>query len=69
VPSRFKHGFCAQLVMMCYEQPNTFTGEDMVELHVHGSVAVIARLMSVLPNIEGIREAKPGEFTKARNPH
>jgi tRNA modification GTPase len=54
---------------MCYEQPNTFTGEDMVELHVHGSVAVIARLMSVLPNIEGIREAKPGEFTKARNPH
>ncbi len=44
--------------------PNTYTGEDMVEFHVHGSKAVISELQNVISNFRGCRLAEPGEFTK-----
>ena len=43
--------------------PNSFTGEDCVELHVHGSVAVIEKLTSELYSL-GLRQAEAGEFTR-----
>ncbi len=43
--------------------PATFTGEDMVELHVHGGRAVSAALFEVLSFL-GLRMAEPGEFTR-----
>ena len=42
----------------------SITGEDLVELHLHGSVAVIDELFLFFSNIKGFRAAEPGEFTK-----
>ncbi len=44
--------------------PASFTGEDVVEFHVHGSRAVIAALTDVLSGMPGLRLAEPGEFTR-----
>jgi tRNA modification GTPase len=44
--------------------PHTVTGEDMVELHLHGSRAVVAAVMARLGCVAGLREAGPGEFTR-----
>ena len=44
--------------------PASFTGEDVVELHVHGGLAVIDGVLSALGRLEGFRLAEPGEFTR-----
>ena len=44
--------------------PGSATGEDVAEFHVHGSPAVVGRLLSVLCSLEGVRPAEPGEFTR-----
>tara|TARA_Y100000590_G_C15730241_1_gene1016701 strand:+ start:684 stop:2015 length:1332 start_codon:yes stop_codon:yes gene_type:complete len=51
-------------IVIWFPGPNSYTGEDMAELHVHGSRAVIEALQSSLSNIQGCRLAEPGEFTK-----
>lgn len=52
-------------VCMCaiFRAPNSYTGEDIVELYCHGSPTVLAETMQTL-NRQGVRAAKPGEFTK-----
>ncbi|MCI5043325.1 MAG: tRNA uridine-5-carboxymethylaminomethyl(34) synthesis GTPase MnmE [Aquisalinus sp.] len=49
-------------VVFSFCEPASFTGEDMVELQVHGSSAVISNLSDVLL-MQGLRPAEPGEFT------
>ena len=44
--------------------PATVSGEDMAEFHVHGSQAVLAHLFRCFGDIENLRLAEPGEFTK-----
>ncbi len=44
--------------------PASFTGEDVVELHIHGGRAVASGLLDALGRIEGLRMAEPGEFTR-----
>lgn len=44
--------------------PNSFTGEDVVELHVHGSCAVLSELLEVLSKHDELSLAEPGEFSK-----
>ncbi|HEX5181922.1 MAG TPA: tRNA uridine-5-carboxymethylaminomethyl(34) synthesis GTPase MnmE [Allosphingosinicella sp.] len=44
--------------------PASATGEDVAELHLHGGRAVVARMMEVLATEEGLRPARPGEFTR-----
>ncbi len=44
--------------------PGTFTGEDMVELHVHGGRATVAAVLQTLGRLTGLRMAEPGEFTR-----
>jgi tRNA modification GTPase len=44
--------------------PNSATGEDVAELHVHGGRAVIAAVLSVLAKLPGLRHAEAGEFTR-----
>jgi tRNA modification GTPase len=44
--------------------PRTQTGEDMVELHVHGGRAVVAAVLGALGRIEGVRPAHAGEFIR-----
>lgn len=47
-----------------FPAPGSFTGEDVVELHVHGGRAVIEALAEVLGHLPGLRLAAPGEFTR-----
>ena len=51
------------LVIM-FKAPNSYTGEDMAEFHVHGSKAVVQEILNVLEEFNGCRLAEPGEFTK-----
>ncbi len=44
--------------------PRTVTGEDMVELHLHGGRAVVAAVEQSLGAIEGLEPAEPGAFTR-----
>ncbi|MEZ5692223.1 MAG: tRNA uridine-5-carboxymethylaminomethyl(34) synthesis GTPase MnmE [Rickettsiales bacterium] len=47
-----------------FKAPHSFTGEDTVELHLHGSKAVISEILEVLSTISGLRHAEAGEFTR-----
>ena len=51
-------------VVLRFPGPNSFTGEDVVELQVTGSRAVVARLQDVLSEMAGLRPATPGEFAR-----
>lgn len=42
----------------------SFTGEPVVELHLHGSRAVVAAVLRTLSEMPGLRQAEPGEFTR-----
>lgn len=44
--------------------PGSFTGEDVVEFHVHGSPAVVAELLKALGGMSGLRLAEQGEFSR-----
>ena len=51
-------------ILLWFPGPESYTGEDMAEIQVHGSKAVIDALHSSISNIENCRLAEPGEFTK-----
>ena len=51
-------------IVVWFPGPNTYTGEDMVEFHVHGSKAIIEELQNVISKFKNCRLAEPGEFTK-----
>jgi tRNA modification GTPase len=44
--------------------PNSFTGEDVLELHVHGGPAVVRDTVACCLAVSGVRLAEPGEFTR-----
>lgn len=47
-----------------FPAPASVTGEDVVELHLHGGRAVLAAALEALARIDGLRGAEPGEFTR-----
>lgn len=51
-------------LVLFFPNPKSFTGEDMAELQLHGSRATVAAVLSALADLEGFRQAEPGEFTK-----
>jgi tRNA modification GTPase len=51
-------------LIIWFPGPESYTGEDMAEIQVHGSKAVVDALHSSLSNIKNCRLAEPGEFTK-----
>ena len=51
-------------LILWFPGPESYTGEDMVEFHVHGSKAVIEALHNSISKIKNCRPAEPGEFTK-----
>ena len=57
------HRLDMALVLM-FERPASFTGEDVVELHLHGSTAIVSAVLRELGALSGLRLADPGEFTR-----
>src|SRR5215813_2268856 len=53
-----------QAVALWFPGPNSETGEDTVELQLHGGRAVIATVFAALSKLDGLRLAEPGEFTR-----
>ena len=51
-------------ILLWFPSPESYTGEDMAEFHVHGSKAVVEAMHLSLSKINGCRLAEPGEFTK-----
>jgi len=51
-------------VILYFPGPQSATGDDVVEFHVHGSRAVVSALLTALSEFPGLREAAPGEFTR-----
>ena len=51
-------------LVLCFDGPRSFTGEDVVELHLHGSIAVVQSVLRVLGDSGLARLAEPGEFTR-----
>ena len=49
--------------------PGTATGEDVAELHLHGGRAVVAAVEAALAQLDGLRKAEPGEFTRRAFAH
>ena len=49
---------------MFFSKPKSFTGEDVVEFHVHGGHTTIQLLLKSLSKIDQLRLAQPGEFSK-----
>ncbi len=57
-----------EAVVVWFRAPNSFTGEDCVELHVHGSKAILDRLYLILIEV-GLQLAAPGEFSRRALEH
>ena len=53
-----------EALLLWFPGPNSYTGEDLAELQIHGSNAVITALLTVLSEEKNCRLAEPGEFTK-----
>ena len=53
-----------QGILLWFPGPESYTGEDMAEIHVHGSIAVVRSILDQLSKFEDCRLAEPGEFTK-----
>jgi tRNA modification GTPase len=51
-------------IILWFPGPESYTGEDMAEIQVHGSKAVIDAIHTSISDIENCRLAEPGEFTK-----
>jgi tRNA modification GTPase len=58
------HNLLDQALAFWFPAPASFTGENVVELHVHGGRAVVDGVLSSLSHIRGFRMAEPGEFTR-----
>ncbi len=53
-----------QALVLYFKGPHSFTGEDIVELHLHGGLAVVDSIVAGLGKIAGLRFAEPGEFSR-----
>ena len=56
--------FIDQALILIFSKPYSFTGENVVEFHLHGSSAVVSSVIKVLGNFKGLRSAEAGEFTR-----
>src|ERR1043166_3343515 len=53
-----------EAVTLWFPGPHSETGEDVAEFQVHGGRAVVAAVLGALGQVEGLRPAEPGEFTR-----
>ncbi len=52
------------LLYIFFEGPNSYTGEDVLELYPHGNPLIVRDLLQAIRSIDGVRLAEPGEFTR-----
>lgn len=52
------------LLYLFFEGPNSYTGEDVLELYPHGNPLIVRELLQAIRSVEGVRLAEPGEFTR-----
>lgn len=64
VKSPHDGGLLDQALVLTFKRPHSFTGEDVVEFHCHGSKPVLSALFDVLDRFEGCRQANEGEFSR-----
>ena len=57
-------GVLDHALVLPFNRGASFTGEDVVEFHTHGSIAVVKAVLMALSGIGGLRGAEPGEFTR-----
>lgn len=57
-------GVLDRALVIFFAGPNSFTGEDVAELQVHGGPAVVSAVLMRITSLPGIRHAEPGEFTR-----
>lgn len=53
-----------QGLTLWFPRPRSFTGEDVAELHLHGGRATLRAVLDALRQMQGLRPAEPGEFTR-----
>lgn len=53
-----------EALVLLFEDGHSFTGEEVAELQLHGSIATVQAVLRVLGEIDGLRLADPGEFTR-----
>jgi tRNA modification GTPase len=53
-----------QALILVFPGPHSFTGEDCIELQLHGSRAVVAAVLGLLAGFPGLRLADAGEFSR-----
>ena len=53
-----------EALVLYFAAPHSFTGEDMLELHIHGGVACTQSVLAALADIETLSPATPGDFTR-----
>lgn len=58
----YKGEFVDEVLLLKFKSPNSFTGEDVVEIQFHGSIFLVEKISSIIKE-NGIRQANPGEFT------
>ena len=56
--------FIDQALILIFRKPYSFTGENVVEFHLHGSSAVVSSVIKLLRNFKDLRSAEAGEFTR-----
>ena len=52
------------LLYLFFEGPNSYTGEDVLELYPHGNPLIVKELIDAVKSVDGVRLALPGEFTR-----
>ena len=53
-----------EALVLTFPGPQSFTGEDVAELHLHGATATINAVLNALSGLSGLRQAEAGEFTR-----
>ncbi|RLJ52101.1 tRNA modification GTPase trmE [Litoreibacter meonggei] len=60
----FDGGLIDRALVLGFAEGASFTGEQVIEFQVHGSPAIASALLKILGDMDGLRLAEPGEFTR-----
>ena len=60
----FENKYLDEILVLVMQSPNSFTGEDIVEIHCHGGIIIVNRILELLIKTGEIRLANHGEFSQ-----